>query len=147
MGQAQETRGVVGIDYEAASDFVWRFEFMYRHLRDQWPGLPKSEARGGNFLAMQFEEFMLPNGSICRGVNQEKESLQGKGLSAIRMEEPSLYKRPSGLFGQTQIITSGRADVQSGHVVMVTNASPNHDWQELKQWEEIIWNLDPSWNP
>ncbi len=149
MGLSKETRCLAGLTYPKAAEHVWRIAFMYRKMLERFPEhkLLPCEVRGGNFLAMQTETVILPNGSICFGLNQAKDTFQGSGYSGITMEELSLFDSPTAFFGQARTITKGRADAVGGHVVAVTNASPSEDWRSLKELDFVVYNNDPSWRP
>jgi len=148
MGMKPETRIVSGLNYAKTAQQVWRTAYMYRQSRLRvFHGIEDCVTRGGNFLAQDVREVIFPNGSFIKGLNQESDTFQGSGFSGIRLEEFSHFDHPEIIWGQSYVLTKGRADVTGGHRVAVCNSYPNPGWLETKKISEVLCNNDPTWIP
>lgn len=134
MGLRRESRVVCGLNYPKAAEHVWRTWFVYDQMRARCPDLKLPPVKSfGSLAKMELDAVSLANSSLITNLNQEGESFQGSGYTGVRMEEFSLYKNPSYMWGQAKIVCQASAGEKGGHRVVVTNASPNIDWQEVKK--------------
>jgi hypothetical protein len=123
-----------GIDYDKASDFVWRCWFIYDRLRrrnPQWR-LPKQD-KWGNEKAQRLDKLAFANGTVIEPLNSNGESFRGSGYTRVKLEELSAYRYVGQVFSQAKAVTMGPPGMVGGHVVFVCNASANPEWQELKK--------------
>ena len=134
MGLKQEKRTIAGLNYSKAAEHVWRIWWLYDQLvkhRPEWKLRPCTP-RGGSTAAQELEQVILPNGSLIESLNQEGQSFQGSGYSGVEMEEFSLFRRASYMYGQALRVTEGQPGKPGGHIVIITNSYPNLEWQEIK---------------
>lgn len=127
-----------GIDYDKASDFVWRCFFIYEELRvrnKDWH-LPKPST-WGNDAKRRLDMLAFPNGSIIEPLNSNGESFRGSGYTRVKLEELSAYMYIATVFSQAKAVTQGPPGVVGGHIVIVCNASVKEEWQAMK----------PAYNP
>jgi hypothetical protein len=119
---------------EDASEHCWRIWHLYEDLRlrygRKWD-LPPAKPYG-RLADQQLDSVVLPNGSKVDKHYEQPKGLQGSGFAWVTCEELSLYRRPAAMFTQAQFVTQASAAAVNGLVVVVTNASPNPDWQLLK---------------
>lgn len=154
MGLRRETGVICGLTYPRAAEHVWRVAWLYKQLADRRPsmGLPRlkegENTKGGPMLGKKLDVVILPNGSMVSSLNQEGESFQGSGYTWVDMEEASLYDDFGSMWSQAHTVTSGRADVPGGHIIVITNANgANAAWKERKAVKRVYWNQDPTWIP
>jgi hypothetical protein len=133
MGLRPEDRVLVHQTYDDAAKHVWRIYWLYEQLRNRNPDwtLPESKTYG-RLAARQVSTLILPNGSRCDYATQDASKLQGEGKAGVTIEELALYSRPDILLSQAQMLVQGKPGSVGGHVVAITNASPNRYWQEIK---------------
>lgn len=139
MGMGRCDQILVGEDLESASKHVWRLKFLYEGLRRRHPewGLPEhSELKYEG--SRKLKSFGLPNGSVCNYANGQASGLQGEGTRIITMEEFGIYRYAASILAQAKIITQGSAGHAGGFVNLITNASPNTDWQMTKAGAKAI---------
>ena len=79
------------------------------------------------------EQVVLPNGSLVETLNQDGQSFQGSGYSWVTMEEFSLYRNPAYMWGQAIRVTEGKPGSVPGMVCVITNASSNRGWLDMKR--------------
>jgi hypothetical protein len=135
MGLRRETGVVCGLTYPKAAEHVWRFWWLHTQLCQRRPefNLAPCIARDGNVGAFDVGSVRFPNGSMVSTMNQAGQSFQGSGYSWVDMEEFSLYMRPEYMYGQALRVTEGGAESIGGQVTIITNASPNKAWQNVKR--------------
>jgi hypothetical protein len=138
LGLRQEKGLVAGLDYSKAGEHVWRIWWLYDQLVRNRPELelPKATPRDGNVAAQQLGQVLLANGSLAETLNQDGLAFQGSGYGWVTMEEFSRYRNCDYMFAQAVRVTQGKAanasKTRGGNVVIVTNASPNKAWQQIK---------------
>lgn len=134
MGLGRSRGVLAGLNYPKAAEHVWRYYHLYETMRAMRPDmrLDKCESRGGNPATQMLDMVVLPNGSLVQKLNQDGESFQGSGFTFVSMEEFSLYKEPEYMFGQAKFVTQGKAGGNGGMIIVITNASPNPQWKEIK---------------
>jgi hypothetical protein len=137
LGLRTEKGLVTGLDYSKAAEHVWRIWWLYDQLQRNRPDLelPNATPREGNVAAQQLGQVLLPNGSLAETLNQDGLAFQGSGYGWVTMEEFSRYRNCDYMFAQAVRATQGKARTKGGHVVIVTNASPNKAWQQIKAHE------------
>jgi len=139
MGAMPSSGVVCGLNYSKASEHVWRFYHYASEMVKRFPGLlpegsdPSKWTRGGNVATKKIDSFMLPNGSIVNGLNQEGQSFQGSGYTFVRTEELSQYRYVNYFFAQSKIVCQGKPGERGGFRVHVTNAYPNVEYKLLKE--------------
>jgi hypothetical protein len=134
MGLNCEKGLICGLNYPKAAEHVWRIWWLYEQVRERtdWD-LSPCEPRGGNVIAQELDQVILPNGSLVQTLNQDGQSFQGSGYSWVTMEEFSLYRNPRYMWSQAIRVTEGKPGAKPGMVCVITNASPNKAWQEIKR--------------
>jgi hypothetical protein len=143
LGLKTEKGLIAGLDFSKSEEHVWRIWWLYEQLRYQRPdfNLPRSQPREGNVGAQQLGQVLLPNGSLVEALNQDGLNFQGSGFGWVTMEEFSHYRNCDYMFAQAIRVTQGKADSPGGHVVVVTNSSPNKAWHALKATDPGITQL------
>lgn len=122
-----------GINYDKASDFVWRCYFIYEELRQRNPDwkLPPPQT-WGNASKRRLDMLAFANGSIIEPLNSNGESFRGSGYARVKLEELSAYMYIGTVFSQAKAVTQGPPGSIGGHIVAVCNASTKEEWQEMK---------------
>jgi hypothetical protein len=135
MGLKQSKFVICGLTYPKSAEHVWRIASLSRQLEKRKPFgyRPIDHERDGNFGEQELGVVMLPNGSLVTTMNQQGGQFQGSGYTGVVMEEFSQYRNPSYMYSQARRVTEGKPGKPGGFVVVITNAWPGKDWQELKK--------------
>lgn len=132
-----------GATYDKASDFVYRCWYIYDQIRRRnkdWD-LPVSNT-WGNTDTKRLDRVAFATGSVFEPLNSDGEAFRGSGYARVKLEELSNYRYPDAVLSQAKLVTMGpptkpgEPKIPGGHVVAVSNASANDDWQKIKAYPE-----------
>lgn len=127
-----------GIDYDKASEFVWRCYFVYQSAKNGVDGQPGTLpmlpplVKWGNPLAQRLDKLAFLNGTLIEPLNSDGESFRGSGYTRVKLEELSAYRYPSQVWSQAMAVTMGVPGQKRGHIVAPCNARAHPEWQEIK---------------
>lgn len=119
-----------GIDYDKASDFVYRCWFIYSELiKDGWK-IPKPYT-WGNVLSQRLDKLAFPNNTVIEPLNSDGESFRGSGYTRVKLEELSAYRYIAKVLSQASAVTQGPPGEIGGHIVTVSNQVISQVFEEL----------------
>ncbi len=118
-----------GINYDKASDFVWRCWFVYTEAakRIKLPEISK----WGNPQTQRLDMVALENGTIIEHLNSDGESFRGSGYGRVKLEEFSSYRYIGVVAAQASAVTQGVAGEAGGQIVAVCNHSLNTEFLKM----------------